>query len=154
MGYMVKDSAILFEDVKYNTKTTAELREAMLKKLDKLQLLIKQRESRLVNIRKEYEIDAEQLAILVMRFQESGDFVSYDKQGNDTNAPLIPAGVIANIVKERKMIDSEQKQTSRLEMILRNLRDEEYYHHPRTGEVLTRPALHELDDRDLEYLGF
>lgn len=86
-----------------------------------------------------------------MRFKNnSGDFVSYEHQGG----PSVPAGVIANLIQERTMIDTELQQLRKLELVLRNLRDEEPYTHPRTGEVCMRQAIHELDDDELEYLGF
>ena len=62
--------------------------------------------------------------------------------------------IITNIVRERRMVDSEREQIRKLELVLRNLKDEELYAEPRTGEVRSRIALHVLNDDDLEYLGF
>ena len=86
--------------------------------------------------------------MLVMRFKESKGFVSYENQGSGEGEALVPAGVIANLVRERQMIDSEVEQIRKLELILRNIRDEELYEVPRTGEIKTRPSIHELSDEE------
>lgn len=151
MGHYVSHSEEMFEGVRYNRKTSAEIREAMTAKVGDLQGKIATREDRIIKIRQEYAIDAERLATLVMRFKENtSNMQSYEHQ----DGPMVPAGVIANLIQERSMIDSEQKQIRKLELVLRNLRDEEFYYHPRTGELGTRQALHSLDDDELEYLGF
>jgi hypothetical protein len=151
MGYRVEHTDELFQGVLYKTKTSPELREAMTKKVEELQKNMQSREDRIRKIREEYSIDAERLATLVMRFKDNkNNFTSYEQQ----DGPIVPAGVIANLIQERSMIDSELKQTQKLNLVLRNLRDEELYTHPRTGEVCKRQALHELDDDELEYLGF
>ena len=150
MGYAVQRT--LFEDVRYNTKTTPEVREAMVRKVEAIRALIAEREVRIERVRDEHSIDAEQLAILVMRYKKDAQFVSYERQG--TGRDPVPAGVIANLVREQEMIDSEQHQIWKLELVLRNLRDEEMYLEPRTGQVKVRPSLHQLDDQELEYLGF
>lgn len=151
MGYNISSTKNLFNDVIYNKKTSAEIRDAMTRKTSEIKQNISTREDRIQKIRNEYSIDAERLTTLVMRFKNnSGDFVSYEHQGG----PSVPAGVIANLIQERTMIDTELQQLRKLELVLRNLRDEEPYTHPRTGEVCMRQAIHELDDDELEYLGF
>ena len=154
MGYAARDTSRLFAGFDYSTKTTPEVREAMERKLETLRANIADREARVAKIRDQYNIDAERLAVLVMRFQENKEFISYEKQGANDGEGLIPAGVIANLVREHEMIDSEREQMWRIELINRNLRDEQMYYHPKTGEIMTRAALHDLSDRDLEYLGF
>ncbi len=157
MGHRIDDSSILFRSVRYNTKTTAEIREAMQKKVVEIKKLSLERETRIHKIRDEYQIDPERLANLVIQFQKNDSgFVSYNQQNQSgSEAPkLIPAGVIANIISEREMIDSERDQIRKLELVLRNLRDTEHYASPRTGEILTRTCLHQLTDNELEYLGF
>ncbi len=153
MGHYIKNDS-LFHEVRYAQKTTAEVRASMERKIEEIEARVGDRELRVERLRAEHDIDAERLAVLVMRFQESGGSVSYDRQGNKPGEKLVPAGVIANLVRERKMIDSERDQLAKLALILRNLQDEELYEHPRTGERMSRPAVHELSDRDLEYLGF
>ncbi len=151
MGHRIERADRLFEGVLYKTKTSPELREAMTKKVEDVQQKMQAREERLRKIREEYSIDAERLATLVMRFKENhSQFKSYEQQ----DGVVVPAGVIANLIQEHSMIDSELEQVRKLKLVLRNLRDEELYTHPTTGEVGKRLALHELDDDELEYLGF
>lgn len=153
MGYR-SHSSDMFDDVIYNTKTTAELREAMARKVVALGESVVTREGRLVKLREEYAIDAERLADLILRFKNEGSGrTSYDNQGSD-DAPVIPAGVIANIVREREMIDLERGQVRKLELILRNMKDSEPYIDERSGEHRERPCIHRLSDHELEYLGF
>jgi hypothetical protein len=151
MGHRISRVQSLFDGVVYRQKSTAELRVAMTAKVAELRLRIADRELRTQKIRTEYAIDAEQLAVLLMRFQqESSGSISYAKQG----ANVVPAGVIANLVREREMIDNEQEQIDKLELVQRNLLDEVQFAVHGTGEIKTRPAVHELDDEELEYLGF
>jgi|GEM_PF-1380950 len=156
MGHFVRDSEDLFEGVSYNWKTSPELREAMQRKVIALRELIEGREQRLKHLRAEYSIDAELLARLVMQFQKQSHgagVVNYNNQG-DGKEKLIPAGVIANIIREQEMIDSERGQIRKLELILRNLRDTEPYNDQETGETKTRGCVHRLNDTELEFLGF
>jgi uncharacterized coiled-coil protein SlyX len=152
MGYRVNDTESMFDGVRYNRKTSPEIREAMQNKVVQLRDKITHREERIIKIREEYSIDAERLATLVMRFKESSksNMQSYEHQ----DGPIVPAGVIANLIQERSMIDTERDQIRKLELVLRNLQDEELYTHPRTGEIGKRLAVHRLDDEELEYLGF
>lgn len=151
MGHSIQNIHHLFSDVRYRAKTSAELREAMQRKRTELQERVAARRTRIQAMRDEYAIDAERLALLVMRYREKSGSISYEPaQGQH----VVPAGVVANLVKEQQMIDSELSQMGKLDLVLRNLRDEEWYTHPRTGEVLQRQAIHELDDFELEYLGF
>ena len=153
MGYRASSND-LFEDVIYNKKTTAELREAMSRKVISLGAALVQREGRLIKLREEYAIDAERLADLILRFKNEGhSHTSYDNQGS-ADAPLIPAGVIANIVREREMIDLERGQLRKMELILRNIKDTEPYIDEHSGEHRERPCIHTLTDHELEYLGF
>lgn len=151
MGHRINHVSSLFDDVVYKFKSSEELRVAMSAKVDELRLRIADRAVRTQKIRTEYAIDAEQLAVLLMRFQQSSSgSVSYEKQG----ANPVPAGVIANLVREREMIDNEQEQIDKLELVQRNLIDEVQFAVEGTGEIKTRPAVHELDDEELIYLGF
>ncbi|WP_224246250.1 hypothetical protein [Hyalangium gracile] len=144
----------MFDSVRYNTKTTPELREAMQKKVKEIVARIADREGRMKRIRDEYQIDAERLAALVIQYQnQDSDFVSYQSQGDSTRG-VVPAGVIANIISEREMIDSERGQIRKMELVLRNLPETELYNDPRTGAVKSRQPLHKLTDDELEFLGF
>ena len=125
----------LFDEVIYNKKTTAELQTAMTAKTIALLESLTRREERLAGIRDEYDIGPERLAELIIRFSNEGNSrsTSYDNQGSD--APIVPAGVIANIVRERDMLDTERDQMRKMELILRNIKDTEPYIHEETGEV-------------------
>lgn len=154
MGHYVRNADDWFDGVSYNKKTSIELREAMQRKVASLREHIEQRELRIRRIRTEYSIDADLLARLVIQFQkQNANVVNYNTQGEGRDA-LIPAGVIANIIREQEMIDSEHKQIRKLELILRNLRDTEPYNDSNTGETRTRNCIHTLSDEELEFLGF
>ena len=156
MGSMMRASE-RFEGVRYQTKSSEELRESMTRKIAELRDRIAQREARLLRLREEYQLSPERLAELVMRYQHEGDrssYTSYQSQGGEGDQPLVPAGVIANITRERAMIDSEREQIQKLELILRNLKETEPYYHPETGEHGTRACIHTLEDEELEYLGY
>lgn len=155
MGYHVESSTCMFRSVRYNFKTTAELREAMTRKVVEIEGNITEREARLERPREDFQIDAERLAQLVIRYQrdDNSNFTSYNNQG-DPQGRVVPAGVIANIIHEREMIDSERDQIRKMELILRNIRETEPYVEPRSGEHRTRPCIHQLTDDELEYLGF
>ncbi|QSQ26317.1 hypothetical protein JY651_15875 [Pyxidicoccus parkwayensis] len=155
MGYHVEEPTEMFESVRYNTKTTPVLREAMQKKVKEIAVRIEDREGRMKRIRDEYQIDSERLAALVIQFKnKNSNFVSYQAQGDGSRDTIVPAGVIANIIREREMIDSERGQIRKLELVLRNLPETELYNDPRTGEVKSRQPLHQLTDDELEFLGF
>lgn len=155
MGHYVEDTGCLFKSVRYNTKSTAEVRAAMERKTVALEALLAGRDARVRQLRDEYRIDAERLASLVLQFQRGdGRVVSYNAQGAGGDAVAVPAGVIANILREHEMIDSERAQLRKLQLILRNLTETEPYADPKTGEVRTRACLHTLTDAELEYLDF
>jgi hypothetical protein len=89
-----------------------------------------------------------------MQFREGGDRISYEAQPRSEGQALIPAGVISNLVREREMIDNEEAQIAKLELVLRNLCETEQFTVEATGEVKTRPCVHELTDFELDFLGF
>ncbi len=149
MGYRMT-AWDMFEDVSYNKKSSEELRVAMEVKVGALEASCKTRGDRLEKIREEYQIGGEQLANLIYRFRNEGSTTSYEKQGE---GPLVPAGAIANIIREREMLDKEGEQIRKMELILRNMKDTELYIHE-NGECMERTCIHELSDTELEYLGF
>lgn len=126
----------------------------MTRKVAVLEQHCEAREGRIRQIREDYGIDAERMAVLVMRYQDSGRIVSYENQGQAEGQSIVPAGVIANLVEEHEMIDNERDQIWKLKLVLRNLADDEMYWEPQTGDVKTRQALHSLTDFELDYLGF
>lgn len=153
MGHRISYIEGLFSDVCYNKKSSAELRAAMTRKVEEIKVLSQTREGRIMKLREEHEIDAELLSRLVMQFQrdEHSNFTNYSKQPGKN---VIPAGVIANIIREQEMIDSEREQLQKLDLVLRNMRDTESYFTEDTGEHRERPCIHQLSDHELEYLGF
>ena len=145
----------MFHSVRYSTKTSPELREAMQRKVSELRRSGEERELRVRKLREEYLIDPERLARLVLDFQRSdAPIVSYSAQGDGGRDVVIPAGVIAHIVREREMMDSERAQIRKMDLILRNMRDSESYIDGRSGEQRERLCLHSLSDDELEFLGF
>jgi len=156
MGHYINRTTEMFEDLTYSIKTTDELREAFAKKIDVVSARVKERGERIVQLREDNELSAERLAQLVSLFQRDSDayLTNYDRQGQEPGEKVIPAGVIANIVREYSMIDNEKQQIHRMKLVSRNLRDTEPYFNPRTGEHGIRPCIHELTDQELEYLGF
>jgi hypothetical protein len=149
----------MFESVRYGTKTTPELRAALERKVRATVALLEERDVRIRLLREEYQIDPERLADLVIQFKKNdrASYVTYTPAtgaGQPRDEVVVPAGVVANIVREKEMTDSERAQIRKMELVLRNLRDEERYVDPDTGAVKTRECLHELTDEELEYLGF
>ena len=152
MGHRFNWVDSLFEDVTYNIKTSAELRPALEAKVVALRAKAIERDARMMAVRDEYGIDAEWLAVLVMRHQNGNkSSVSFEPRDGEK---LIPAGIIANLVEERSMIDNEQEQVAKIELVLRNLRDEVQFRVEGTGEIKTAPSEHQLTDNELLYLGF
>ena len=156
MGHYVNRTSEMFEDLSYAIKTTEELREAFSAKIVQVRERVEERQGRIVKLREENQLSAERLAQLVSLFQQDADayLTNYDHQGQGDGERIIPAGVIANIVREYSMIENEKKQVRRMELVSRNLRDTEPFYNPRTGEHGVRPCIHELTDHELEYLGF
>ncbi|MFN3199545.1 MAG: hypothetical protein ACE366_14160 [Bradymonadia bacterium] len=154
MGHFISQTDRMFNGVEYNNKTTEELRTAMTAKISALKEKITEREVRVDSLRREYNLDAERLSILIMRFKEKESFVSYESQGQRDGQTPVPAGVISNLISERQMIDSETSQIEKLELVVRNLCETEQFTVEYTGETKTRPCIHLLTDNELEYLGF
>ena len=153
MGHFVQDSDRMFRSTTYRQKTTPELRTALEQKVQRVNDLLAERAERVKSLCETFEISDQELTNLVLQHQdEDSRFVSYEPQG-DRSKP-VPAGAIANIIQEKKMTESERAQLRKLELVLRNLQETEYYSHPETGILQTRECIHELTDSELEYLGF
>ncbi len=152
MGHYVSKVDRMFREVKYQQKTTAELRTALQAKIERIAQLIKDRTSRVERICREFEITDQELTNLVLQYKDDDEkFISFEAQ---TSSRVVPAGAIANIIQEKKMSKSERSQLRKLELVERNLKETELYAHPQTGEIHTRECIHELSDEELEYLGF
>jgi septal ring factor EnvC (AmiA/AmiB activator) len=156
MGHYSNHSDSMFDQVRYAHKSTEELKTAFAAKITEVNARIVERRERVVKLREDHELSAERLAHLISLFQRDQDsyLTNYSRQGQQEGEAIIPAGVIANIVREYDMIDNEQEQVHRMELVSRNIRDKEPFFNPRTGEHGVRPCIHKLDDEDLEYLGF
>jgi len=171
MGAFMSDETVshsLLRHVNYNEKTSAELRPQLQLKSTELQSSIKVREGRIVRLRDEHKISAEEMAhLLVMHHnaqknRQQVQTMSMALGGGDENGASsmghserhVPAGAVANIAQEHQMIASERAQLRKINLILRNLQDEVFFYHPESGVTLKRTAVHKLDDSDLEYLGF
>lgn len=141
------------DGIRYNTKSSEEIRAALTRRIEEVTSFVQRREQRIAKLRADYNINAEQLVQLIMRFERKGSegFVNYNHQPGEQT---IPVGVIKNIISEQEMIENEQQQLKKMNLIQRNLRDTELYHTEDTGETRERRCIHYLDDADLEYLGF
>ncbi|MEO1269478.1 MAG: hypothetical protein AAFX99_15430 [Myxococcota bacterium] len=153
MGHMINNIERMFRGVSYCTKTTQDVRIAMENKVEHLARSIDERNVRVTRLCEEHTIQPTRLADLILQYQNSdSDVVSYQRaQGHEH---VIPAGVIANIIREKEMIESEREQAHKLRLILRNLCETDMYTSPDTGQVATRVCIHTLTDSELEYLGF
>lgn len=146
----------MFEGTKYSIKSTDELRQAFTRKIAEVTARIEDRRVRLVKLRQDNNLSSERLAQLVSLYRRDSDayITNYNYQHQEDGDAIVPAGVIANIVSEYDMIENEQDQVRRMQLVSRNLLDEEPYLNPRTGEHGIRPCIHRLSDHELEYLGF
>lgn len=160
MGYMIgnngSDLSGWFDSVEYNTKTSAELRTAMDKKKTEIEGNIKVRTVRIEQLCEQYQLTGERLTTLMMEFnnRDHDTMVSFEAQTRADGEQLVPAGVIANIGQEQRMVKNERVQIAKLELVSRNLCETEQFSVSGTGEIKTRPCTHKLDDDELIYLGF
>jgi hypothetical protein len=153
----------MFHNVTYNQFTSPQLREAMIKKVAAVRAKIEERQGRIKKIQADNGITSEMATDLVLQYmqdqQRGVQKMSYSNSAQPVGAKtpqevIIPAGVIANIVTEKSLIETENMEAKRLDLIIRNLKDEVFYNHPDTGLVCKRQAIHTLSDADIEYLGF
>lgn len=155
----------MFNGVRYNVFTSTQIREKMEAKVRAVRGKIEERQGRITKIIADNGISPEALSDLVIQYnqdQKRGNAkMSYSvshnpgrSAGDRTPETLIPAGVIANLVTEKELVASETAEAKRMDLILRNLRDETPWVNERTGECYMRKAIHTLTDQDMEYLGF
>ena len=164
----------MFQGLHY-TKTASELKPAMSKKLAKVEKKIKEREKRIVDLRREYAIDDAALIQLltearkntsmgssVMNYSYSVGPQGYQGSQGVTGAGgsrsrkaiepverVVGAGVVQNLLTEMDNIDEEKDQVKRLKMILRNLRPLPNY---AEGGKKLPDAGFPVNYQDLEYL--
>lgn len=154
----------MFHNVSYNQFTSPQLREAMTKKVAAVRVKIEERQGRIRKIQADNDITSEMATDLVLQYmqdQQRGQqrmmYSNSVRSQNTNEAPKeinVPAGVISNLVTEKSLIEQEMAEVKRMDLIIRNLKDEMYYNHPETGVVGKRQAIHTLSDSDMEYLGF
>lgn len=166
MGHQV-DASRMLGCIARGTKTTDEVRKAIREKTGALVSKIEERKIRIAKIKSSNELsdlDVSNLMVEYHKNQSMGREVqtyslsnSRAKQlqgGNSSDERIIGAGVVASIVAETNLIESEQNQVSDLRLIDRNMLDVEVVSNPRTGEWVTRQQYHKLSDEALKYLGF
>jgi hypothetical protein len=155
----------MFRGVQYNKFTSGQIREAMNRKVEAVRAKIEERRGRIDKITRENEITPEALSDLIVQYSQDqrrggGAKMSYSipnsntSSGNRTKETVVPAGVIANLVTEKELVTSETAEVKRLDLILRNLKDDQPFVDEKTGELRSRAVIHTLDDAEIEYLGF
>ena len=172
----------MFHGVSYNKFTTQTVREKMTAKIAFLIAKVEERRGRVSKIMLEHKITPEALSDVVIQYmkdQKTGSIARNSYVGN-THSPevrfspvpgtpdalhvmetgklevrevLVPAGVVANIVREKELMESETEETHRMGLIVRNLKDTEPFINPTTYEVIQRHVVHTLSDDEIEYLG-
>ena len=153
----------MFRGVSYNKFTSDRLREAMTRKVTNITAKIEERQGRITKIRKENDISDAMLSDMILQYmqdqQRGQQRLSYSnsiQNTGTTNTPkevTVPAGVIANLVTEKSLIETETAEVKRLGLILRNLKDTQPFVTDK-GELQERPVIHSLTDAEIEYLGF
>ena len=158
----------LFQGIGYHTKTSVQIREKMLAKIVAIGAKILERTERVLKIREANnlsELQVSELETQHERDKHNGiQRKAYSTFSNSGHSPsigmgekqesFIPAGVVAQIVTEKSLLDSEREQILDMSMIVRNLSDTECVSSPTTGEWVTREARHRLSNDALEFLGF
>ncbi len=157
----------MFRGVQYNKFTSGQIREAMNRKVEAVRAKIEERRGRIDKITRENEITPEALSDLIVQYSQDqrrggGAKMSYSSiqnssntsSGKQTKETVVPAGVIANLVTEKELVTSETAEVKRLDLILRNLKDDQPFVDEKTGELRSRAVIHTLDDAEIEYLGF
>ena len=165
----VRDADRLFGGITYNSFTTMEIRDAMKTKVDIVLAKIEARRGRLSKIMVEYEISSERVADLVLQYMRDQEnrrnVASYSNSlvtggaGGGAGLPtqaeekLVPAGVVANLVTEKELIESESREVTKMRRVLANLRAERPTVHKETGALTQQAVVHTLSDDEIDYLG-
>ncbi len=168
-----RNSNYMFHAVKYNEKTTPQVREKMNAKVGFLIGKIEEREMRIVKTLKDNDISREQYLELQAEYlRDQAKGIQRQAYSNYSNAPaggsrnggekdkgelserVITAGVLASLQAEAANISSERDEVKKMKLILRNLTDNVFGKDPRDGQVIEIQATHTLSDDELEYLAF
>lgn len=152
----------MFRGVSYNKFTSIQVRAAMTEKALQLQAKIEERRGRVAALMEAHHIDGSMLSDVLgqyMKDRQAGQVrMSYSNRthsgasGPPPAGVSIPAGVIANLVTEKELIESESAEAARLTMITQHLYDVE----PAVGtdgKLYDRAVVHTLTDDEIEYLG-
>lgn len=154
----------MFRGVTYNRFSTEVLRERMGAKVHMLADKIKERQGRIEKIMSEHGITSEMLSDMLVQYmkdQERGHSrMSYNTASmaagpnlQQKNEVAVPAGVVANIVTEKGLVESETEEANRMILIMRNLRDTLPSVDEKTGTLIERAVVHTLTDEEIDYLG-
>lgn len=143
------------------TKSSVEIIGAMHQKVTALKAKIEERKTRIKALREEHKItDAIYIDLLeqarealkrndLARMSYSVSAAKNDAKGSTMNQEFtVGAGVVNNLLTESDFIRAEEGQVSRLELIARNLQDEE---RDWSGG---RKLGWSLSEAELKYLGF
>lgn len=142
------------------TKSSGEIREKAAQKVAALRFKIEERKERIKKIRGEYKITDAILIDLLEQAREASRKNDNKMSYSVSNAPsqqqtqgmseeiIIGAGTVNNLLTESDFIKGEESQVKRLQLIARNLQDEE------TEWSNGKPVGHKLNESELEYLGF
>lgn len=164
---MGQDVVSLFSGIGYHVKTSAQIRYAMTLKVASLKVKIEERRNRVKDIQEANKLTELQVAELETQYErDKKDRRERQIYATFSNAPTnytdsgvrqegyIPAGVVAQLVTEKTLLNSEREQIDDLELILRNLQDTERVACPQTAEWVVREAQHKLSQEALVYLKF
>ncbi len=152
----VQDISHLFSRFQY-TKSSTEIVEKMKVKMIALRQKIAERTERIAKVRAEYKITDAVLVDLLQQARAASrrdalmSYSSKQKHEGSTGTEedlVIGAGVVNQLLTENDFIEGETSQASRLELIIRNLKDAERQWSG--GRALGW----ELSEDELRYLGF
>jgi hypothetical protein len=161
------DPRTMFRGLSF-TKSATDIIVAATKKVTTLKAKITEREQRIVDLRKEYDIDdsaliqlltesrkrdASMSAAMTYSFSKS---LSNSEIGSSHSAPkaeerIVGAGVVNNLLTENDFIENEKEQVKSLELIARNLKAIPRF--STTGIALPDEEF-KLTQDELTYLGF
>lgn len=156
----VRGISHMFGNLRF-TKTAAEIVEKCKSKTIALKAKIEERQKRVADLRREYEIDdAALIELLTAARKQQNSLSNYSystsKLGiggkKELEEKVIGAGVVNNLLTESDFIEGERDQVRTLEMIARNLKPI-----PRFASGNGTPLPEDefvLDSEELEYLGF
>jgi hypothetical protein len=137
-------------------KSSEEIKEKAKTKITALKAKVEERQKRVAKTRNEYGVTDEVWSGILEQMREKANTnVQSYSVSNNMKSPgngkaseeiTIPAGVVNSILTEKDYISAETAQVTKLDLIVRNLKDLKDEH----GEVCG----HKLSESELTYLGF